>query len=70
MSHVEVISKEVTVAEGKERVVLSNAGDGVMVHFRTSEVEMSLPRNGLASADRRREERGLEKNTAAHVETA
>lgn len=38
--------------------------------FDPVKVEKSLPRNGLSSAERRREERGLEKNTAAHVETA
>ena len=30
-SHVEVISKEVTVAKGRERVVVSDAGDGVVM---------------------------------------
>ncbi|CAL5873598.1 uncharacterized protein PFLUO_LOCUS7879 [Penicillium psychrofluorescens] len=38
--------------------------------FDPVKVEKSLPRNGLSGAERRQEERGLEKNTAAHVETA
>jgi MFS family permease len=38
--------------------------------FDPVKVEKSLPRNGLAGAERRQEERGLEKNAATHVEAA